>query len=277
MGFSANDKVDVVTRYKDGLEKAREGIDNGDFIDTIRSRPFVNLWTLAFTAPPASVLISENDSITSNNQSDPIPKLVHHFASFLYRTVPILVWLVQLALLIALLYNIINNGEQRELCPQTRDWDIKFAATAVGLFYFTRMELKASQLYAIAFRKSTDGLKVSGDRLPSFATTFDFWYSQTFEYVTMFANLYFIFKSADSVQGVILRSVSFRFIQEMNDKYVRASLSHPIISRYIIAMDAISEHEPRSKKNIYYYGTWGFALLPPLLAIVACIYLPICL
>jgi len=248
---------------------------------------------LAFTAPPASVLISENKLIASENQSiandnqsiasddqsttTPIPELIHHFTSLLYRVVPIVVWLVQLALLIALIYSTTNNDEEYEICPQSRAWDIKFAAAAVGLFYFTRMEVKASQLYAIAFRKPTNGRIIAGDSLSSFAPTFDFWYSQTFEYVTMFANLFFIFRSADSVQGVILRSVSFRFIQEMDDKYVRASLSHPIISRYIISMDAMSKDEPRSEKKMYKYGAYGFALLPPLLAIAFSIFLAICL
>jgi len=273
------DEVDAVKRYKAGLKKAREGIDNGAHIDTIRSRPFVNLWTLAFTAPPASVLISENDSITKKNLSDPTPKYIHHFASFLYRTVPILVWVVQLSLLVTLLYSITNNGMEFEHCANNRAWDIKFAATAVGLFYFTRMGLLASQLYAMAFRKSTDGLIISGDRLPTFAPTFDFWYSQTFEHVVMFSNLYFILRSADSVQGVILRSVSFRFIQAMDDKYVTESLKHPVISNYIIAMDAMSEPhvKSRSKKCMYHYGTYAFAVLPPLLAIVASISLAICL
>jgi len=271
------DEVDAVKRYKAGLKKAREGIDNGAHIDTIRSRPFVNLWTLAFTAPPASVLISENDSITKKNQSDPTPKYIHHFASFLYRTVPILVWVVQLSLLVTLLNSVIKNDMEFKHCANNRAWDIKFAATAVGLFYFTRMGLLASQLYAMAFRKSTDGLILSGDRLPSFAPTFDFWYSQTFEYVVMFSNLYFILRSADSVQGVILRSISFRFIQLMDDKYVTESLKHPIIFRYIIAMDAMSEHKPRSKKYMYYYGTYAFAVLPPLLAILASIALAVCL
>jgi len=273
-----NDEVDAVKRYKAGLKKAREGIDNGAHIGTIRSRPYVNLWTLAFTAPPASVLISENDSITSKNQ-DPTPKYIHHFASFLYRTVPILVWVVQLSLLVTLLYSITNNDMEFEHCANTRAWDIKFAATAVGLYYFTRMFLRSSQLYAMAFRNSTDGLILSGDRLPSFAPTFDFWYSQTFEYVVMFSNLYFILRSADSVQNVILRSISFRFIQAMDDKYVTESLKHPVISNYIIAMDAMSEPhvKSRSKKCMYHYGTYAFAVLPPLLAIVASISLAICL
>jgi len=268
-----NDEVDAVKRYKDGLKRAREGIDNGAHINTIRSRPFVNLWTLAFTAPPASVLMSENHSITR----DPTPKLFHQFASFLYHTVPILVWVVQLSLLVTLLNSVINNDMEFKHCANNRAWDIKFAATAVGLYYFTRMGLISSQLYAMAFRNSTDGLY--GDRLPSFATTFDFWYSQTFEYVVMFSNLYFILRSADSVQGVILRSISFRFIQLMDDKYVTESLKHPIISRYIIAMDAMSEPhvKSRSKKCMYHYGTYAFAVLPPLLAIVASISLAICL
>jgi len=274
-----------VERYHAGLRKAKEGGNTPkDHVNTILSRPYVNLWTLAFTAPPVSVLIAED---IANPNSNVTPPLVHLTVSYVYRTLPIVVWISQLVLIVTLVNSIVKDHQFDTICPNTRESDVKLAAAAVGVSYFTRIVQRGSKLYSMTFDKQHGGKDaLYGDRLPSFATTFDFWYSQSFDYFVMGSNMYYVFSTANSVQEVILNAIKFEFIGQMDDKYVTAALNHPVISKYIVAMDALSDDDSRPSKNPYTsrsskkhykYGECGLSVLAMLLAIATFIYIPICM
>ena len=257
---------DAAADYERGLEQVKEHIDA--HLETVLARPFVSLWTLALNAPPVAVLKSQDVHNT--------PDSVHRLAVFVFSTVPVLIWLVQLTLLVAMVYSTAVGDETDGICPQSHSADVKITAGAVAAYYLAAVLQKSITVYSEAFRKFHGNYIISGGSLAG--AGFDFWYNQAFDLAAYAGNLFYIFNRSTSVADLVFNSLAFEFIRTMDETYVATAIANPVVGRYLVVRAHLQDSKDRFYiGGLYDIGTYFFALGPILPAIAACVYMPLCI